>query len=282
MAHIVADRVLESTTTTGTGALTLSAAITGFRRFSAVCAIGDTVPYFIEAVDSLGQPTGDYEYGIGTYTSANELTRTTVHGSSNSGSAVDLAAGAKNVGIAFTENEYSTIKEDIADLRSDFDAGALTAGTPTNASGTSVSFTSIPSGTKRITVPFSGLSTNGTSLPIVQIGDSGGIETAGYAGAASIVADGSNAVTAAFTTGFGITGSVAASSQMSGAMVLTLLDASTNTWVASVGGGMSSGALQTFHGGGTKSLSGELTQLRITTVGGSNTFDGGTVNILFE
>lgn len=100
MAHIVEDRVLESTTTIGIGPIALAGAVTAFRRFSAVCAIGDTMPYFIEAIDALGQPTGDYEYGIGTYSAANQLTRTTVMGSSNAGGAVNFAAGAKNVGLA--------------------------------------------------------------------------------------------------------------------------------------------------------------------------------------
>lgn len=100
MPHIVEDRILESTTTTGTGALTLAAALTGFRRFSAVCAVADTVPYFIEAIDSLGLPTGDYEYGVGTYSGANTLTRTKVLGSSNAGAAVNFSAGSKNVGMA--------------------------------------------------------------------------------------------------------------------------------------------------------------------------------------
>lgn len=100
MGYLVENRVLESTTTTGTGPLTLAGAVTSFRRFSAVCAIGDTVPYFIEALDSLGVPSGDYEYGIGTYTSANVLTRTTIQGSSNGGAAVNFAAGTKNVGLA--------------------------------------------------------------------------------------------------------------------------------------------------------------------------------------
>ncbi len=99
MPHIVEDRILESTTTTGTGDITLAAAITGFRRFSAVCAVGDTVPYFIEAIDSVGLPTGDYEYGTATYSAANTLTRTKVDGSSNAGAAVNFAAGTKNVGL---------------------------------------------------------------------------------------------------------------------------------------------------------------------------------------
>jgi microcystin-dependent protein len=93
MPHITKDRVLETTTTTGTGAITLAAAVTGFRRFNAVCAVGDTLPYFIEAIDSLGAPTGDYEYGIGTYSGANALTRTKIEGSSNAGAAVNFTTG---------------------------------------------------------------------------------------------------------------------------------------------------------------------------------------------
>lgn len=99
MAHITEDRILESSTTTGTGNMTLAGAVTGFRRFSAVCAVSDTVDYLIEVIDSVGQPTGDYEYGTGTYSSANTLTRTTVLGSSNAGFAVGFAAGTKNVAI---------------------------------------------------------------------------------------------------------------------------------------------------------------------------------------
>jgi hypothetical protein len=99
MAHIVADRVLENTTTTGTGALALTAAVTGFRRFNAVCATNDTVPYFLEAVDANGVPTGDWETGVGTYSAANQLTRTTVLASSNAGAAVNLAAGTKYVAL---------------------------------------------------------------------------------------------------------------------------------------------------------------------------------------
>lgn len=106
MPHIVEDRVLESTTSTGTGTIALAAAITGFRRFSAVCAVADTVPYLIEAIDATGQPTGDYEYGIGTYSSANTLTRTTVLGSSNAGAAVNFAAGTKNVALSLLSSGF--------------------------------------------------------------------------------------------------------------------------------------------------------------------------------
>ena len=99
MAHIWRDFVLETSTTTGTGNLTLAGAVTGYRAFSAVCATSDTVYYFIQAVDSSGVPTGDWETGLGTYSASNTLTRTTVIDSSNSGSAVSFSAGTKRVGL---------------------------------------------------------------------------------------------------------------------------------------------------------------------------------------
>lgn len=102
MSLIVKDRVMEFTITTGTGALALSGAITGFRRFSAVCSTNDTCYYFIEAVDANGIPSGDWEAGLGTYSGTNTLTRTTVHASSNAGSAVNFSAGVKRVSIAQT------------------------------------------------------------------------------------------------------------------------------------------------------------------------------------
>lgn len=100
MALQIADRVKETTTTTGTGALTLAGAMTGFRAFSSVCSDQDTCWYALQAVDGNGAPTGDWEVGLGTYAaSGTTLTRTTVYASSNSGSAVSLAAGTKQVWI---------------------------------------------------------------------------------------------------------------------------------------------------------------------------------------
>lgn len=100
MAHVFADRVVESTTTTGTGALTLAGALTGFLSFGSKCSVSDTVWYTIWAVDGSGNTTGDYEEGLGTYSATNTLTRTTVLVSSNSNAAVSLSAGTKYVAIA--------------------------------------------------------------------------------------------------------------------------------------------------------------------------------------
>jgi len=97
MALVVADRVKETTTTTGTGAITLAGATTNFVTFSSVLSNGDTTYYAI--VDDANT---DFEVGLGTYASSgNTLTRTTVLSSTNSGSAVNLSAGSKEVFITY-------------------------------------------------------------------------------------------------------------------------------------------------------------------------------------
>jgi hypothetical protein len=97
MALRFADRILETSTTTGTGAFTLAGAITGYRRFADIPSIAtsDTVYYSIFAVDGNGNPSGDWETGLGTYSSANTLTRTTPMASTNAGAAVNFGAGTK-------------------------------------------------------------------------------------------------------------------------------------------------------------------------------------------
>ena len=94
MAFVLKDRVQETTITTGTGPITLAGAVTGYQAFSAVCSIGDTVWY------SINHSATSWEIGLGTYSSANTLTRTTVYESSNAGSAVSFASGTKMVFIA--------------------------------------------------------------------------------------------------------------------------------------------------------------------------------------
>ena len=110
MPLIIADRVLESSTTTGTGVFTLTGASLGFRSFASVCSVADTVWYYIEGVTAFGVPSGEYEYGLGTYSGANQITRTTVRGSSNGGSPVNFSAGTKLVGIAPLAPDSSAAK----------------------------------------------------------------------------------------------------------------------------------------------------------------------------
>ena len=92
MAFVLADRVKETTTTTGTGTVTLLGASTGFQSFSAI-GNGNSTYYTIA-----GQTSSEWEVGIGTYTSSGTtLSRTTVLSSSNSGSLVSFSAGTKDV-----------------------------------------------------------------------------------------------------------------------------------------------------------------------------------------
>jgi hypothetical protein len=141
-------------------------------------------------------------------------------------------------------------------------------------------FTSIPSWVKRITVMFSGVSTSGSSLVLVQLGDSGGVETTGYSGSTQYAAS-----YVAFSSYTGIpidtNSTVAAGTARSGVLTLSLLDTTTNTWAINGGFALGTAAALIFPAG-VKATSGTLDRLRITTVNGTDTFDAGTINILYE
>jgi hypothetical protein len=158
---------------------------------------------------------------------------------------------------------------------------AIVSGTAVaSTSGTSIDFTGIPSWVKRITIMFQGVSTNGTSKTIIQLGDSGGIETSGYLGSAAF-ADGT-AAAENFSLGFIFsmrTGGTAAIRH--GIVVLSLVNSSTNAW-AEMGNIGSSDATAITVSAGSKALSATLDRVRITTVNGTDTFDAGTINILYE
>jgi hypothetical protein len=157
--------------------------------------------------------------------------------------------------------------------------GTLVSGTAVaSTSGTSIDFTGIPSTAKRITVMFSGVSTNGSSFIQVQLGDSGGVETTGYVGV-MMNSGGGGTIDTSITTGFGIRSNNAGYiidgliniSKLSGniyveAGVLTATGAGTGTFITS----------------GSKTLSDTLDRVRITTVNGTDTFDAGTINIMWE
>jgi len=156
-------------------------------------------------------------------------------------------------------------------------ASVITSGTAVaSTSGTSIDFTGIPSWVKRITVMFSGVSTNGTSNYLVQLG-AGSPTTSGYLGASSIVTTGVSCTN--FTTGVGVVNNIGAATVVHGSMTITAFGS--NVWVAS-GVSAISGALGTMQTGGSVTLSGTLDRVRITTVNGTDTFDAGTINILYE
>ena len=158
----------------------------------------------------------------------------------------------------------------------------ITSGTAVaSTSGTSIDFTSIPSWVKRITVMFNGVSTSGTSPKIIQLGDSGGVETSGYIGTGTVLGNGSGTSTA-MSSGFFASQASAATDVLSGQATISLLDSSTNTWTYSGVFGQSTATAIIYWSGGAKALSATLDRVRITTVNGTDTFDAGSINIMYE
>jgi len=155
-------------------------------------------------------------------------------------------------------------------------ASSVVTGTAVaSTSGTSIDFTSIPSWVKRITVMLNGVSTSGTSIPQIQLGYSGGVENTGYVSAAFT----SNTNNSTSTTGFLLGGTSLATYVRSGNAQICLMGS--NLWSFSYAGGITvvTGA---DIGGGNKTTTGTLDRIRITTVNGTDTFDAGSVNILYE
>lgn len=140
-------------------------------------------------------------------------------------------------------------------------------------SGTSVDFTGIPSWAKKITVMLNGVSTAGGSAVQIQMGTSSGIDATGYAGSYG------GAVAGTHNTGFVTTSGNAAADARHGALCFSQI--SGNTWSA-YGSISLSNTTQTSATSGTKALSGTLDRIRLTTVGGTDTFDAGSVSILVE
>jgi len=150
--------------------------------------------------------------------------------------------------------------------------GVLTNGTVVTASGTSVDFTGIPSWAKRITVIFNEVSTNGTADLLVQLGDSGGIENTGYISTYIVLSTGGSS-----TAGF-IIRAGAAAVVASGILQINLID--TTSWICTHTIKVST--TNASAGAGSKSLSGILDRVRVTTTNGTDAFDAGSINILYE
>ena len=144
-----------------------------------------------------------------------------------------------------------------------------------STSGTSIDFTSLPAWVKKITVAFNGVSTNGTSIIQLQLGTgSTSYTTSGYVGGAWFA----NITNLTVTTGLPISGSNAAARIYSGLMTLTSMGS--NMWAGA--GTFFDTTQNASMGASAVTLGAALTAVRITTVNGTDTFDAGTINILYE
>jgi hypothetical protein len=203
----------------------------------------------------------------GTLSATGAVTLTTalpvLQGGTGVTTSTGTGAGVHSVGPSISSAVMTTMASSV-----------ITRGTTVaSTSGTSIDFTSIPSWVKRITVMLSGVSTNGSSAKLIQIG-AGSITSTGYI-AASIQFTANAALGS--TAGFPIYGNSTADTHC-GALVLTTLGS--NVWVASGNTAVSTSQV-TITGGGV-TLGGTLDRVRFTTVNGTDAFDAGSVNILYD
>ena len=162
------------------------------------------------------------------------------------------------------------------DAGTDFRMGGVTLGTEASpTSGTTVDYTSIPPGVKRIVIAMEGMSWDGSGKPLIQIGDSGGVETSGYVSQAWAATN--NAATA--TAGFVLAYNSDASYTSDGLIWLQSIESTGVTWVCASQLAHSS----SYYGSSTgiKTLSGVLDRVRITS-DNADDFDAGSVNISFD
>ena len=157
-----------------------------------------------------------------------------------------------------------------------YQGGVLTSGTAVaSTSGTSITFSSLPSWVKRVTVMFNGVKTNGSSLLMVQLG-SGSATTTGYVG--SFISS-AGTTSGQFSSGFIFSGNNSASDVRNGTLIIA--NFSGNTW-NEMGIVVNTAAAQLSSSAGVVTLSGTLDRVVITTVNGTDTFTAGSINILYE
>jgi hypothetical protein len=253
MAFITADRVKDTSTTTGTGNITVSgSAPFGYRTFSTVMSVGDTFYYAIQ-----GQSTAEWEIGVGTYASTNQFARTTVLASSASGSNVSFSSGTKNVFITLAATR--TLQLGPSDTPT---AGSVPYGTGSTlaytAAGTSGQFLKSNGSGAPTWVTASG---TGTVTSIDVSGGTTGLTASGgpvttsgtitLAGTLAIANGGTNstATPTAGTIPYGTGTAIAYSPTGTSGQVLTSGGSGAPTWTTVTGTGTVTSVAQSFTGG---------------------------------
>ena len=267
---------LTAGTTTSTAATITSGTITNLASTTGTIA---TLNSTTGTIGNLSTTlAGDFTISAGTGTLG---TTGVTAGTYGSASAIPfLTVDAKGRITSATSGTFSTVPADgsitPAKLSQPFTSGTAVAST----SGTAIDFTGIPSWVKRVTVMFQDIScVGGSAHTLVQIG-SGSITSSGYSGNFGYLVSDTNAASTSSTSGFGLWGSFAPQAT-SGAMHINLLNSSSFIYVSSHSAGEPAGGSVKF-GGGSVTLSGLLDRVRITTTSGSDTFDAGSINIMYE
>lgn len=156
--------------------------------------------------------------------------------------------------------------------------GVIGSGTAVaSTSGTSIDFTGLPAGLRRITVMFNGVSTSGTASLRVQIGVGSTPDTTSYVSSSTLLT--STVTSTSTTSGFDFLGADAGYTRSG---LLTITNVSGNIWVASGVLANTTTVVFTCTCGGTHTTASALGMVRITTSNGTDTFDAGSINILYE
>ena len=196
-------------------------------------------------------------------------------------SQIALKSGANNTGVLSfngTSDITLSLPNESGTLATQaYVDGKMVLATSVTATGTAVDFTGIPSWAKRITVMLEGVSTSGTSPIMVQLGSSG-VKTSGYLGTANGVFDGTP-TGVNHSSGFLFSKVTAATYLLNGAMTIT--NKSGNSWVetSTISSSTTSGIA---IGSGSVPMSGSVDTIRVTMLNGTDTFDAGTINIMYE
>ena len=253
---------------------------TGFSyTFAAGTQMLFMVPASTLATGTITMPSAPADGMMITFSSSQQITALTLQGNTGQSisSAVTFLPAQSAVSYVYRLSNLTWYPcESVPGTGSQLVAATAQATT----SGTTKDFTGIPSWVKRITVMFNGVSTNSTSNIIVQLGTGGGptYTTSGYAGTNQ--SGNGGVTTTAMTTGFLLATQVAAAGNQNGSVTLTNL--SGNVWTETgILGNPVSTAIYNFSAGAV-TLGAALTAVRITTANGTDTFDAGSVNILYE